>query len=357
MCGVLAVSFALAACASDSKSTDDVNGTEGGGDNGGGSDNGGGGGDGSDGPDYSGTNNDGGMDMDDPEVMVEPTYPTAHPRIYVSANKARLQAALNAHTPAAARFVEAADRFVSGASIWGFQTWNVALLGALTGDAKYCTKAIAVVDANVTAEESKINAGQQPTVAGNSYLEVGTVIGDLALTYDWCFDQVSASQKTRWLKYANTTVWNVWHPTDAKWGNTPRPWTGWSTNNPSDNYYYSFLRATMLLGLAAKGESADSDQWIGQFRDTKVLGQLVPTFDEQLRGGGSREGTAYGVSQRTLFNLYDFWYATTGEKLQAKTKHARQSLRVAMHQITPSLDHIVPTGDQPRDHTAAFYDY
>jgi hypothetical protein len=314
-------------------------------------------GSGSDGQDYSGDNNSGGPDMDDDGMDVPPTYPTAHPRIYISANKARLQAALSANTAAASKFRAKVDGYVAGQDIWGFQAWNAALLGPLTGDPKYCAKAISVVDANVTAEEQKIAAGTQPTVAGNSYLEVGTVIGDLALTYDWCFDAVTASQKTRWLAYANATVWNVWNPTQAKWGSVSRPWTGWSTNNPSDNYYYSFMRATMLLGLAAQGENTQATAWITQFRDTKFIGQLVPTFDAQLRGGGSREGTAYGVSHRTLFHLYDLWQATTGEKLQAKTKHARQSLRSGMHQVVPTLDRIAPTGDQPRDHTAAFFDY
>src|SRR5262249_41350854 len=143
----------------------------------------------------------------------------------------------------------------------------------------------------------------------------------------------------------------------ATWGGHAFPWSGWATNDPSDNYFYSFLRATMLTGLAAKGENTQADGWITQFRDTKVIGQLVPTFDAQLRGGGSREGTAYGVSHRGLFHLYDLWEATTGERLQAKTKHARQSMRSFMHQMMPTLDFIEPTGDQPRDHTAALYDY
>jgi hypothetical protein len=314
-------------------------------------------GSGSDGQDYSGDNNSGGPDMDDDGMDVPPTYPTAHPRIYIAKNKARLQAALTANTATASRFRTKVNSYVAGQDIWGFQAWNAALLGPLTGDPKYCAKAISVVDAYVTAEEQKIAAGAQPTVAGDSYLEVGTVIGDLALTYDWCFDTVTASQKSRWLAYANATVWNVWNPTQAKWGSVSRPWSGWSTNNPSDNYFYSFMRATMLLGLAAQGENTQATAWIAQFRDTKFIGQLVPTFDAQLRGGGSREGTAYGVSHRALFHLYDLWQATTGEKLQAKTKHARQSLRSGMHQVMPTLDRIVPTGDQPRDHTAAFFDY
>ncbi len=342
----------LSACSvSDPNSSDDTTTDDDAADDGSGS------GSGSDGQDYSGDNNSGGPDTDDDGMDVEPTYPTAHPRIYIAANKARLQAALSANTAPASRFRTTVNNYVNGQDIWGFQAWNAALLGPLTGDPKYCAKAISVVDAYVTAEEQKIAAGTQPTVAGNSYLEVGTVIGDLALTYDWCFDSVTASQKSRWLAYANTTVSNVWNPTTAKWGSVSRPWSGWSTNNPSDNYYYSFMRATMLLGLAAQGENTQATAWITQFRDTKFIGQLVPTFDAQLRGGGSREGTAYGVSHRTLFHLYDLWQSTTGEKLQAKTKHARQSLRSGMHQVVPTLDRIAPTGDQPRDMKAMFFDY
>ncbi len=315
----------------------------------------------SQGSDFSGGNhggnNSGGMDMEDEEAMVEPTYPTAHPRIYITAHKARLQASLAANTTAATRFKTATDNWVAGANTWGFQAWNAALLGPLTGDPKYCAKAISAVDAMVAGEEAKIASGAKPTVAGNSYLEIGPMVGDVALTYDWCHATVSASQKTRWLKYANQAVWNVWNPTQAKWGNAAHPWTGWSVNNPSNNYHYSFLRATMLLGLAAMNEDTQATGWVTYFRDTKVLGALVPTFDAQLRGGGSREGTAYGVSHRGLFHLYDLWHATTGEKLQARTKHARQSLRSAMHQVVPTLDRIVPTGDQPRDHEALFFDY
>ena len=310
------------------------------------------------GDNYSGEdNNEGGPDMDDEGADALPTYPTAHPRIYIEKNRARLTAALSANTPAATKYRQTVDRWVNGDSIWGFQIWNAALLGPLTGDPKYCAKSVAEVDKWVAAEEAKIAAGQQPIVAQNSYLHVGEHIGDVALTYDWCFDVVSAAQKARWLKYANQAIHNVWNPTAAKWGTTPMVWTGWSVNNPSNNYYYSFLRATMLIGLAAKGEDAQADAWITMFRDTKVLGQLVPTFDAQLRGGGSREGTAYGVSHRGLFNLYDIWYATTGEKLQAKTKHARQSMRAFMHQVVPTLDRFAPTGDQPRDMTAAFFEY
>ena len=319
---------------------------------GGGGDNSGGDGSGSNGSDGGG--NPGDTNVDD---GVLPTYPTAHPRIYLTPNRARLMQALTSSSPAATRFKAKVDQWVGGSDIWGFEAWNAALLGQLTGNAAYCTKAVASVEAQVSAAEAKIAANQAPAVAGDSYLEVGGMIGDLALVYDWCNDQVTASQKTRWLAYANQAVWNVWHNTTAKWGSATIPWSGWSVNDPSDNYYYSFLRATMLLGLAAKGEDPQADTWITQFRDAKVFGQLVPTFSADLVGGGSREGTGYGVSMRRLFELYDFWKSTTGESLSTKTKHTRASMLAFVHQTVPTLDRVAPTGDLSRDSTAAFFDY
>ena len=286
-----------------------------------------------------------------------PVFPTAHPRIYLTPNRARLKSALTAATPAATRFKGQVDQWVAGADIWGFSAWNAALIGQLTGSTTYCTKAVAAIETQVVTAESQINANQAPEVAADSYLGIGDQIGDLALVYDWCFAQTSSAQRTRWLKYADQAVWNVWHASTAKWGSATLPWSGWATNDPSDNYYYSFLRATMLLGLATKGEDAQADGWITEFRTTKVANQLVPQFNADLVGGGSREGTGYGVAMRRMFELYDLWQSTTGEILANATPHTRQSLLTMMHQLVPTRDRVAPTGDLSRDSTAAFFDY
>jgi hypothetical protein len=307
----------------------------------------------------SDTGSGSGSDPTDPDANVLPTYPVQHPRILLS-NTARhdaLVASLQANTPAAARFRMVIDGWVSGVDYWGMHAWEAALMGQLTGDPKYCAKAIAVTEAQVVAAEAAIAAGQSPDAAVGSYYAVGEDIGDIALTYDWCFDTVSASQKTRWLAYANQTVSNVWNPTTASYGGHSAAWTGWAVDDPSDNYYYGFLRATMLLGLAAQGDDATANQWIAQFRDTKILGELVPIFDADLAGGGSREGTGYGVAMRNLFALYDFWHATTGEQLASKTKHTRACMRAFVNAIVPTLDRFAPTGDQSRDSTASMFDY
>jgi len=307
------------------------------------------------GDDGGGTGEPGGPDPDDDGTL--PTYPTVHPRIYLGTNKDRLQAAMNASTATAVRFKTKVDQWVGGANVYGFSAWNGALMSQLTGNAAYCTKSIAVVEAQVVAAEALFTTGGRPEVALNSYLHIGEMIGDLALVYDWCFDQVTPTQRTRWINYANQAVSNVWNPTGATWGGTAQPWNGWSVNNPSNNYYYSFLRATMLVGLATKGENPAADGFLSTFRDEKIMGQLVPTFSAELQGGGSREGTGYGVAMRNLFEIYDLWKATTGEKLATKTMHARESMSSFIHQTMPTLDKIAPTGDHARDHTAPFFDY
>ena len=299
----------------------------------------------------------GGGDAGPDAPRTEPVIPTEHPRIYMRpASKQRLAAKLAASTPAAERFRSMVDSQIAGTPHYAFQPWNAALLGALGGDAKYCTYAVAETDCWVAEEEKLIAAKENAQVASDSYLEVGDIIGGLAMVYDLCFAAVTAPQKTRWITYANQAVWNVWHPDDATWGGAAHSWTGWSIDNPYNNYHYSFLRATMLLGLATHGESPEAAGLVDLFRKDK-LAKLVTGFEQNLQGGGSREGTGYGTSHRTLFELYDFWEATTGERVWDLTAHTRASLAYFMHATAPTLDRIAPIGDHARDSTAAFFDY
>jgi hypothetical protein len=288
----------------------------------------------------------------------EPVIPEGHPRIYLNKpNQDRLAASLTSGAPAAVRFREMVDGHMESGNVYAFEAHFAALLGALTGEASYCTYAVDMVDQRVVAEEALIAAGDRAEVAGDSYLYVGEIIGDLALVHDWCFATTTPDQRTRWLAYANQAVWNVWHPEEATWGGVAYPWSGWSIDNPSNNYYYSFLRATMLLGLTSIGEHDSAEGWIDMFRTTKIQNELVPTFQKDLEGGGSREGTGYGTAMRNLFRLYDLWEASTGERIWDLTGHTRASLPHLMHATVPTLDRLAPIGDHARDSTAALFDY
>ena len=286
-----------------------------------------------------------------------PIIAADHPRIYLPRNRDRLVAELASGRPAATRFKDSVDRWVAGSDIYGFEAWNAALLGQLTGDARYCTAAVKAIDQQVTDANSAIRKGDAPAVADDSYLDIGPLIGDLALVYDWCSATLTAGQRSAWITYADQAVFNVWNYQDAAWGGKKIDWSGWAIDDPSDNYYYSFLRATMLLGLAAHGEGTKADAWVPEFRQAKIGDELVPTFNMDLTGGGSREGTGYGVSMRVLFHLYDLWAGSTGETIATLTGHTRASMLSFIHQTVPSLDRIAPTGDQSRDSTASFFDY
>ena len=280
-----------------------------------------------------------------------------HPRILVregSEVRARLTEGLT--SDAGMRFLAMVERGVDG-SVYAFRESDAALVSLLTGDPSLCTHAVEAIDARVTAEEARIAGGERAAIAGDSYLEVGDYVADLALVYDWCFEQVEPAQRARWIDYANEAVWNVWHHEEASWGGRPYPWTGWSVENPVNNYYSSFLEATMMLGLATAGESDMAEGWLAQFRTTKIERELAVVFERDLLGGGSREGTGYGTAMFRLFWLYDVWEETTGERIAEFTSHTRSSLPYLVHATTPTLDRLAPIGDHARDSTAALFDY
>lgn len=285
--------------------------------------------------------------------------PLGTPRILVpdAPTLSRLKTSMNSGAPAATRFKNYVDAQMNGADYYEFAAWHAALMYQVTGKASYCQYAVDMTDDFVKSEEALINANQRAIVAGDSYLYVGPTIGNVSMVYDWCRAQTTAAQRSRWVTYANQAVWNVWHPEQAQWGNTKYPWSGWSIDNPSNNYYYSFLRATMLLGLASYGENDMAPQWIDKFRYEKIQDQLVPTFNRDLTGGGSREGTGYGTAMRELFDLYYLWEKSTTDRIADLTPHTLASFDKFMHDIVPTLNRLAPTGDHARDSTAAFFDY
>jgi hypothetical protein len=282
-----------------------------------------------------------------------------HPRVYLNAEIITgLKKQISASSPAAQRFQEMVDSAViGGRNVYGFRGAHAALLYQLIGTDTYAEKAIEIVEQQVAEAESKINAGQRPSVSGDQYLHAGRAIGDLACVYDWCHDRLTPDQKRRWLAYASQTVWNLWHHKEAQWGGKPHPWAGWSVNNPGNNYYYSFLTATLWLGLAAWDEDPRANEFLTFFREEKIGKELVPYFQQRLQGGGSREGTGYGVAHRSVFEILGVWKASTGEDLVRQLQHPADSVLYMIHSTVPTMDYINPVGDHARDRTGKLFDY
>ncbi|MBN8482803.1 MAG: heparinase II/III family protein [Xanthomonadales bacterium] len=248
------------------------------------------------------------------------------------------------------RFRNWVNQAVAGNPGYEFSATDAAMMARISGQANYCTLAVSMIETQVATAEARIAAGQNPAVASDSYLQAGPMIGDLALTYDWCAAQVSASQRTRWAAYAERTIANIWTPAQAQWGGRAASWSGWGTNDPANNYYYSFLRATMYWALAS-----NSSTWMA-FLQSQKLPPLQAYF-ALLVGGGSEEGTGYGTSHHKLFELYRVWRDSTGTNLATASPHLTDTISYWLHATVPTLNRFAPYGDQARNSNPEFYDY
>ncbi len=276
--------------------------------------------------------------------------PAATPTAAVTAGIRMDLAYVDRKSAAFQRFKSFVDNAVEGNPGYAFSASDAALMFRIAGQEKYCELAVKTVEQQVLEAEQAIAGGGRPPVAGDSYLEVGQMISDLSLTLDTCASMIGEAQRARWSAYAEQTIWNVWNHGQAKWGSNPHPWTGWSTDNPGNNYYYSFLEATMYWALAS-----GSQKWMDELRNKRL--PPLRAYFARLKGGGSSEGTGYGTAHMRLFSVYLLWRDATGEDLANVSSHASDSIAYWVHATVPTLDRFAPIGDQSRNSVPELYDY
>ena len=295
-----------------------------------------------------------------------PVISTTRPKLLLANAelKACLQDKYARGAPEVMRLKTLVDSVVAGARPYNFSPWFAALVYQMSGEVRYRDVAIARMDEIVASEEARIASGGFPAVHGNSYLEVDWYLGNLARVYDWAYDGLTEQQKARWMAYGNQAMWNVWKaPGNAttgmagQWGGRTHRWSGWATDNPANNYYRHFINAGMQLGLATHGDNPQAQEWLDIFRNQKIERELIPLLNAKVQGGGSTEGTGYGVSTRTLWTVYDTWERSTGERLADKTPHTLASIAQEIHTITPTLDRRAVVGDSTRSVTGELHDY
>jgi len=83
----------------------------------------------------------------------------------------------------------------------------------------------------------------------------------------------------------------------------------------------------------------------------------VESYFSGLAGGGSREGTGYGVSQRLLWEDMRIWRTSTGESLSVVANHTKESIDYWLNATVPTLNFFAPIGDQSRVPLPEMYDY
>lgn len=255
---------------------------------------------------------------------------------------------VNLASPEYAAFKAYVDARLAGDPDYGYSPVDAMYMFKITGDPKYAVSAISDVDLQVTLAEQTIAAGGVPDVAYDSYLYVGDNIGELAITYAWANSMLTPSQRARWAAFANQTMYNVWNCHSASWGGHPFPWSCWGTDDPFNNYYYSFLKASMWWALAANDATLLADL------RTNRLPPLVAAM-ATLPGGGSLEGTGYGTSHVKVFELYQVWLDSGQGDL--RNAHMTNTAELWVYATMPDMSHFDPIGDQSRVSNAPWYDY
>jgi hypothetical protein len=257
-----------------------------------------------------------------------------------------------ATSPIARKFEDCVKNIDSGSEC---SNADAVVMYARTHEAVYIEEAIARVNANVEANEAQIAKGEQPEIVHDDYLYTGPEIEELALTYDYGIEagKLSAERQQKWKELGDEVVSNLWSPLTAAWGPNKaagNAWDAWAINDPGDNYNYSFVTATQMWALATQNHG-----WMEFLQRYKF--PLIVNYLEGLPGGGSREGTGYGVSQRVFWENARIWRDSTGEDLPAVRNHARESAEYWLNATVPTLDMYAPIGDLSRQSFPELFDY
>jgi len=166
---------------------------------------------------------------------------------------------------------------------WADAVANTSLAWHATGDPRYASAALrylrALLEDRFVIGDRK---GGGDVVTHDSGYGIRTFGAYAALGYDWLRNAPEMDAALRALVLERLGQWLAWYEEH-----------GYLRDHPTANYYWGYLTALSFAGLAASGESPAADRWLRKARD-ELSTKVLPTFREELRGGGWPEGGQYG---------------------------------------------------------------
>lgn len=236
------------------------------------------------------------------------TIPTAHPRLWW--NPERLARAKSWF--AAKPFSPRAD-----------EPQNLALHYVLSGDTSSARKAITwlmgfTFRLDVTASDPARWHGEHAM-----------------LVFDWCFDQLTASERatliSRWNEYITTL--------NAKtWGGI-----GFEANN----YYWGYFRNSFEWAVASYHENPQAAAILQHALINRWQSSFVPYASTAGRGGIPHEGSQYGRYNLAYVTVPLTTAALLGQNLWDETLFFREALYYVIYGSTPAKTHG-RAGSEPR---------
>jgi hypothetical protein len=166
---------------------------------------------------------------------------------------------------------------------WAEAVANASLVWRATGQARYAEGAIrylrALLDDRLVLGDGQ---GGESVVTHDSGYGIRTFGAYTALGYDWLRGAPGMDAKLRAHALERLGQWLTWYAAE-----------GYLRDRPTANYYWGYLTTMAFGGLAASGESSAADTWLAQARDA-LSRSVLPTFRDELAGGGWPEGGQYG---------------------------------------------------------------
>ena len=255
-----------------------------------------------------------------------------HPRVWITpARLARMRADYTANTSRWQRVRAHADAGLGQTPPDVESLFSLGLAYQMTGNAAYCRKA---------AEGMMPITASVDIIRADSFFYVKVYVPRVAAAYDWCYDQLTPAEKTRfstWLMDAAHRTWNRL-PGDSTWG----------LNDPHNNYFHGFM-TTWLAAVAAHGDEARADGHI-DFVRAKYASLVVPVLRGWNRGGLFPESDNYDSTTNLALNL-DAHRTATGEDLfnttapSLQTDYFNEVVRWRLHATSPDKTSPYPYGD------------
>lgn len=230
----------------------------------------------------------------------------AHPRLLITPVKlAALRARAGAGDVRWQQVLDYADS--TGGYSGDHRAETKALVGLISGEARYCTDAVTLAE-------------QQMDAAAN----YGTKAAEAALVFDWCYATLSPARRAAFVGRLN--AWADDQMADPYTNATP----GWGNYWP--RYSFSFA----AIGLATYGDNTRAAEWLDEFREARFAAYDLPVLDHIAAGGDWPEGTVYDwIANPPRVQALEAWRTATGENLFLSTPWFAERPRALLLQNFP----------------------
>ncbi len=245
--------------------------------------------------------------------------PSSHPRLW-----------WNAERIARARAWYQSNQFSARSGSPEETALDNAFLYILTGNASNCRTALNAAT-SITVNDAAANS---PTngVASDGLRWYGEHV---ILTYDWCYSQMTQSDKDTLLNRWNNYLNNI---RQHQWGNAQMY---------ESNYNWGYLRNMLEWGITTYGDSSMADTFLSDALVNRWKNNFVPYVDSATggRGGAWQEGSNYGPAMPG-YTAVPFMSATLlGRDIFNESNFHRENIFYLIYSSTPAPTYHKGSGE------------